>query len=293
MKKLSFILFAVFGLFILTNCDDDSDSTTNNGTFTDVRLDVNFGSSAKSSLKSKDDTPMTNETPEDYYIAVKSVTLIGEGETSDHIIFDNGSLDLSEIYEFTAADNPISLLQGTDIPEGNYNSVKLEIYYLQMNIAISTGERGIERRNFRIYMSDDDMHQPGDMTQINDGTEIGWLLGEGQAPNMDPVTPRSAAYTENGDGISWYNFAGKSGQNYGPFGDVTFWSTAPQPIYYVNTQFAFESTDGQTMIIEFDVSDCWKFQDKDSDGAFGYGDLDPADPTEWQMDLPAVSVYFQ
>ena len=55
----------------------------------------------------------------------------------------------------------------------------------------------------------------------------------------------------------------------------------------------FESTYGTTMIIEFDVTDCWKFQDKDGDGSFGYGDLDPQDPTEWQMDLPDVSVHFE
>ena len=147
-------------------------------------------------------------------------------------------------------------------------------------------------------MSDDaeyegGLHQPGDMTQINEGVEIGWLLGEGQAPNMDPVTPRSAAYTYNGDGTSWYNFAGKSGQDYGPFGDISFTTSAPHPIYYQMVNFSFESITGQTMVIEFDVSNCWKFEDKDTDGSFGYGDLDPIDPTEWQIDLPNVSVSFE
>lgn len=296
MKKIWLILIALVYIFVFTNCEEESDPDQDK-VFSDVQLEVNFGSTSKLANATKDDTPLTYETPEDYYIAVKSVTLIGSGETEDYTIFDNGTLALSEVYEFTDNDNPISLLQGEDIPEGNYSSVKLEIYYLQMNIAISLSQPGdrepIERRNFRIYMSDDEDHQPGDMTQINEGVEIGWLLGEAQYPNMDPVTPRTAAYTENGDGVSWYDFAGKSAQYYGPFGDVTFWASAPQPIYYIITDFSFESTAGQTMIIEFDVADCWKFQDKDGNGTFGYGDLDPQDPTEWQMDFPSVSVQFE
>lgn len=292
MKRISLIIITFVMILLFTSCEEDSVTNKDSGFFNDVKIEVNFGSSSKTAY-SKDDTPMTNETPEDYFIAVKSVKLIGEYDTEDFMVFDNGSLASAEVYEFTSNDSPISLLQGVDIPEGTYTSVKIEIYYLQMNLSISTGERGIERRNFRIYMSDDATHQPGDMTQINNNVEVGWLLGEGQAPNMDPVPTRLGAYTVEGDGETWYDFAGKSAQNYGPFGDVAFWAAAPQPTYFVNVDFTFESTYGKTMIIEFDVTDCWKFQDKDYDGSFGYGDLDPEDPTEWQMDLPDVSVKFE
>lgn len=295
MRNILFVLTAfLMSSFLFLGCNDDSENPISSS-FKDVKITVKFDNNKSATSVKSMLTDFTTETPESYFIAVKSVTLIGSGETSDFVIFDNASLASSEVYEFTDKDSPISLLQGEDIPEGTYSSVKLEIYYLQMNIAISTSDRGIERRNFRIYMSDDaeyedGLHQPGDMTQINNGTEIGWLLGEGQEPNMDPVTPRTVAYTSSGDGVTWYDFAGKSAENYGPFGDPTFWSSAPQPIYYVNTDFQFESVAGQTMLIEFDVTDCWKFEDKDDDGAFGYGDLDAVNPTEWQMDLPDVSV---
>jgi len=298
MKKL---LFFILAILTIVGCSDDSEPSIT-GPFKDIKLKVNFGDSKKASSIIKDDTPLTEETPMDYYIALKSVTLIGADETNDYEVFNNSSLANSEIYEFT--DNtPLSVLQGEDIPEGTFSSIELEVYYLQMNIKISLNDPGdretIEHRNFRIYMSDDaeyeqGSHQSGDMTQINEGVgEIGWLLGENQNPNMDPVTPRVAAYTHSGDGTSWYDFAGKSAENYGPFGDVNFWSSVSQPIYSQFINFSFESAKGNTMIIEFDVTGCWKFQDKDENGAFGYGDLDPLDPTKWQMDLPEISVSYQ
>ena len=46
-------------------------------------------------------------------------------------------------------------------------------------------------------------------------------------------------------------------------------------------------------VLQFDVTDCWKFQDNDQDGSFGYGDVDFEDPTEWLMAFPNVSVYFE
>lgn len=298
MRKIIYSIVAISLLSMLVvGCDEESENPVFSK-FNDVKITVKFGNTKSASDLKSMIIPLTTETPQNYYIALKSATLIGSGETANFEIFNHSSLASSLVYEFTSADSKLSILQGEDIPEGTFSSIKLEIYYLQMNISISTQDRGVERRNFRIYMSDDaeyegGLHQPGDMTQINDNIEIGWLLGEGQAPNMDPVTPRTAAYTYGGDGISWYNFAGKSGENYGPFGDLNFTTIAPHPIYYQMVDFSFESISGQTMIIEFDVSDCWKFEDKDSDGSFGYGDLDPIDPTEWQMDLPNVSVSFE
>jgi hypothetical protein len=298
MKKtiISIATFIVIS-FLLVSCDEEPD-TPLFSKFNDVKIAVKFGNSKSGSMLKSADIPLTTETPQDYYIALKSATLIGTDDTEDFEIFNNSSLASSLIYEFTDNDNKLSILQGEDIPEGNFTAIKLEIYYLQMNISISTQDRGVERRNFRIYLSDDaetegGEHQPGDMTQINNGTEIGWLLGEGQAPNMDPVTPRVSAYTHQGDGVSWYNFAGKSGQNYGPFGDVNFMNSIPHPVYYQNINFSFESLTGETMIIEFDVEGCWQFEDKDNDGSFGYGDLDPINPTGWHMALPNALISFE
>lgn len=298
MKK---ILFFVLAILTIVSCSDDSEPSIS-GPFKDIKLKVNFGDSKKALSSTKDDTPLTEEIPMNYFIALKSLTLKGADGTADYEVFNSSSLANSEIYEFE--DNtPLSVLQEEDIPEGTFSAVELEIYYLQMRITIALDNPGdreaVEHRNFRIYMSDDaayeqGTHQPGDMTQINDGVgEIGWLLGEGQEPNMDPVTPRSSAYTYNADGTSWYDFAEKSAENYGPFGSVNFWSSAPQPIYSQLIDFSFENAEGNTMIIEFDVTGCWKFQDKDGNGSFGFGDLDPLDPTEWEMDLPGISVSYQ
>jgi len=189
------------------------------------------------------------------------------------------------------------LLNGTNVPDGEYSSFEIEIYYLQMNIAISTGERGLERRNIRIYLSDkaeteQGLHQAGDMTQINNNQEIGWLMGEGQTPNFDPVAPRIDAYTTNGDGVSWYDFAGKSGENYGPFGNAEF-MTEPHPIYKTTIDFNFVDNKGTDLILDFNVNNCWQYEDKNGDGAFGTGDLDPVNPTKWHMALPEMTVTLQ
>lgn len=297
MKKIILFLVATILLF---SCDEESTPSLN-GPIKDLKFKVKFGDAGKS-IASKDEVLMTAETPMDYYIALKSLTLVGSGETEDYEVFNNTTLAASEVYEFND-ESPLSVLQGEDIPEGTFSAIKMEIYYLQMRITIALNDPGdrdpIEHRNFRIYMSDDaeyeqGLHQPGDMTQINDGVgEIGWLLGEAQDPNLDPVSPRISAYTYNGDGTSWYNFNGKSGENYGPFGDVSFWNNVSQPIYEQLVPFNIESAKGKTMIVEFDVTGCWKFQDKDGNGSFGYGDLDAVIATKWQMDLPQINVSYQ
>jgi hypothetical protein len=152
----------------------------------------------------------------------------------------------------------------------------------------------MEERNIRIYLSDDidnegGTHHAGDMVQYDDnGSEKGWLLGEGQTPNMDPVTPRNAAYKHpNG---SWYNFDGKSGSDYGPYGDEDFMNNGPHPIYYEQASFNFSTTNGGVILVDFNVANCWQFQDKSNDGVFGAADLDPNDPTKWNMELPDVKI---
>jgi len=260
----------------------------------DVKIKVSFDSS-KSSPAFKVEPILTKETPQNYFIALKSVTVMGKNGTADILLFDKADLSSSFVFDFMDNNTVHSLLKGTTIPEGEYSTIKIEVYYLQMNIAIATASRGVERRNIRIYLSDDTeneqgLHQPGDMTQINNGQEIGWLLGENQIPNMDPVTPRDAAYTYSGDGTSWYNFNEKSGEDFGPFGDVDFWTTAPQPIYSTLVNFNYIDKNGSSLVLDFNVKDCWQFEDKDSNGSFGAGDIDPEDPTLWHMQLPGVTV---
>lgn len=264
----------------------------------DVKLQVSFdGTNA-----AKTDYELSKQTPDDYYVALKRVTLLGDEETADFEIFNEDNLSSSFVFDFNDTETTHSLMQGTTVPDGDYSSVEIEIYYLQMNLNISTST-AIEKRNIRIYLSDDaetedGLHQPGDMTQINDaGIEEGWLLGNGQSPDMTPMSPRVAAYTndETGDGIGdgniWFDFAGKPANNFGPFGDVSFMNTAPHPIYTTTINFELIDKNGTEIILDFNVNDCWQFEDKDPDGAFGASDLfsDP-NPTAWHMALPIMTV---
>ena len=285
--KLSILLFAIF---ITHACKKDSFRSIK-----DVKLKVDFTTPANASK-----IDMTKQTPQNYFVALKSVILKGDEGTQDFEIFNKSDLSSSFVFDFSDAQTTHSLMQGTTVPDGNYSSVQIEIYYLQMKLDISANS-GIEKRDIRIYLSDDaetedGIHQPGDMTQISDaGTEEGWMLGNGQDPDMSPVSPRSAAYTEDegddglGDGNIWFDFGGKPGNNYGPFGDTEFMN-APQPVYSTIINFSLIDNGGENIILDFNVNNCWQFEDKDGSNAFGYGDLDPDNPTKWSMALPIMTV---
>ncbi|MBN1651265.1 MAG: hypothetical protein JW857_08050 [Bacteroidales bacterium] len=293
MKKTSVHLITILVLLLGYSCTKDSENTPERN-IQDVSLKINFNST-KTSSAYKVEPVMTYETPDNYYVALKRVVLLGTNGTADFELFNEADLASSFVFDFTATKTVHSLLQGTTVPHGEYSAFELEIYYLQMNISIATVDRGLEKRDFRIYLSDDaetegGLHQPGDMTQINNGIEIGWLLGEGQTPNLDPVAPRQAAYTYNGEVGAWYDFAGKSGENFGPFGDVDFMNNAPHPIYSTQINFNLNDQGGTNLILNFDVTNCWQFEDKSGDGVFGAADLDPVNPTNWHMELPATSV---
>ncbi|MEO9476266.1 MAG: hypothetical protein ABJG41_12050 [Cyclobacteriaceae bacterium] len=300
MKTLAILIILILAFAGLSSCENDAEIKKIKN-INDVGLRVSFTDlKATSSLKTTETDPkrissFTYETPENYFVALKKATLKGANGTQDFDLFNEPDLASSFVFDYTNDNVVHSLLDDTEIPDGTYTRIEIEIYYLQMNIAIATGERGVERRNIRIYLSDDaeteeGLHQPGDMTQINDGEEIGWLLGEGQMPNMDPVTPRAAAYTHSGEGNTWYDFAGKSAKHYGPFGDVAFMSKAPHPVYSTMVGLHFKDKNGSNLILDFNVNDCWQFEDKSGDGVFGPTDLDPINPTKWHMELPVMTV---
>ncbi len=287
-SKLSILLLVT--LLFISACKKDSFKSIK-----DVKLKVDFTTTADASK-----IDMTKQTPQNYYVALKSVVLVGDDGTDDFEIFNEDNLSSSLVFDFTDTETIHSLMQGATVPDGNYSSVKIEIYYLQMKLNISASD-GIAARNIRIYLSDDaetenGLHQPGDMTQISDaGTEEGWLLGNGQSPDMSPISPRSAAYTEDegddglGDGNTWFDFGGKPGNDYGPFGDVAFMSE-PHPVYSTVINFDLVDNGGENIILDFNVNNCWQFEDKDGDGAFGAGDLDPDNPTRWNMNMPIMTV---
>lgn len=295
--KIYLRLFIIISLiFTYSSCDKIEFQN-----ISDVKLQVSFNGGDAN----KTDYELTKQTPDNYIVALKKATLLGDGETTNFEIFNEDKLSSSFVFDFTDTETTHSLMQGTTVPDGEYSSIEIEIYYLQMDVNISTSTT-IEERNFRIYLSDDaenesGLHQPGDMTQItSDGIEEGWLLGNGLNPNMMPVSPRSAAYTidNNGDGIgdgtTWYDFAGKPANNFGPFGDVDFMNTAPHPIYSTIINFDIIDNEGTEIILDFNVNECWQFEDKVQDGAFGANDIfDDPNPTAWHMALPAMTVTLQ
>jgi|GEM_PF-1812737 hypothetical protein len=291
MKQLFKILILIVGSVVLLNSCNKIEFQN----ISDVKLKVTFG--ADKSEKNTYD--LTKQTPENYFVALKRVTLIGKDGTPNFEIFNESDLSSSFVFDFTDTQTTHSLMQGTTVPDGSYTSVELEIYYLQMKLQIASST-SIDDRNIRIYLSDDaetegGEHQPGDMTQISEtGAELGWLLGNGVSPDMTPISPRSDAYTVGGDGVTWLEFGGKPGNNFGPFGDLNFMDTAPHPIYITTVNFELIDNNGTEIILDFNVNDCWQFEDKDPDGAFGATDLieDP-EPTAWFMALPLMTVTLQ
>lgn len=262
-----------------------------------VGLKVSF-TEKKSSPLLKNLNELSYETPLNYFVSLKSAKLIGINGTADAELFNETDLSSSFVFDYTDDNTVHSLLNETEVPTGEYTSIEIEIYFLQMNIAIATEDRGIERRNFRIYLSDDaetegGVHQPGDICQINDGQETGWLMGNDQGNNMDPVTPREAAYAIEGEDNAWLDFAGKPGSDYGPFGNIDFMNNAPHPIYKANVDFNFSGGSGGQMILDFNVANCWMFEDKSGDGVFGIDDLEEDNPTDWNMALPLMTVTLQ
>jgi len=293
MKKIIYILsISLMISFVFTSC-----TKTKFKGIKDVKLKVDFTPGAIDKAL----FDLTRQTPDNYIVALKKVVLVGDDNTNDFELFNSENLSSSLVFDFIDTNTTHSLMQGTTVPDGNYTSVKIDIYYLQMKLNISTSS-AVEKRNLRIYLSDDTsedgFHKPGDITQINNtNVEDGWLLGNGVSPDMMPVSPRMAAYSIDntgdglGDGTTWLDFAGKPANNFGPFGDIYFMNNEPHPIYYTTLNFDLIDNNGTDIIIDFNVNECWQFEDKDASGAFGAGDLTfDNDNTRWSMQLPKMSV---
>ena len=293
MKKNVFTFIILLGLLIFLSCKNEI-ADSGEIQIQDVGLKVSFQGNKSANLF-KAGIPFTKETPTIYNIGLKSATLIGNNGTSNLELFNKPNLSSSLVFDFTNNSAAYSILNGKTIPKGSYSAIEFEVYYLQMNIAIATTTRGIERRNFRIYLSDDadtegGLHKTGDMTQINNSLEIGWLMGNKVKPNMDPCSPRSLAYSSDGNGVNWFDFAGKSAKDFGPFGNLEFVKNAPHPIFKTKTNFTLVNGNGSKLVIDFNVADSWQFQDNSGDGIFGPQDLDSVTPTGWHMAMPVITV---
>lgn len=289
MKKYSWSFVAAIALLVLVGCKKEGTSL-DGSSIKEVVLKVSFqGNKSASGLKAG--VTLTKETPASYYIGLKAVRLIGTNGTADAELFNQPKLSSSMVFDFKDNSAVHSLFNGTTIPKGDYSSIEFDIYFLQMNIAISTTKNGIEHRNVRIYLSDDadtegGPHQPGDLTQIIDSQEVGWITWS----NFEPVVPRSAKYSIDGNGVNWLNFGGKSGKDFGPFGSPEFFNAITHPIYKTKAAFILADGKGSRLVVDFNVNGCWQFEDKNGDGVFGYQDLDPVNLTAWHMALPVITV---
>jgi hypothetical protein len=289
MKNYSLSFLLVVALLVIFGCKKE-ETSTGGVEIKDVELKVSFLENKSAGIL-KSAIALTKETPTNYCIGLKSVRLIGSNGTVNAELFNKPNLSSSLVFDFTNNNTVHSLLNGSTIPKGNYSAIEFEIYYLQMNIAIATTTRGIERRNLRIYLSDDaetegGLHQPGDVTQINNSQEVGWI----KMAIMEPGTPRNVVYSTDGNGLTWMNFSGKSAKDFGPFGSVDFYKNASHPIFKTRAAFSLVEGKGTQLIVDFNVNGCWQFEDKSGDGVFGSQDMDPVNPTGWHMALPAITV---
>jgi len=284
MKFKSILLLSTILVLLLFSCDDGSGVVT----LEDIQLSINFDSQNRT-------VQMLSYTPTAYSIGLKKAVLIGKNGTADFTLFDNVNLSDSEEYSFISSNNNAqSILEtGNTIPTGEYNALEIDLYYLQMTLDVYLSGSGTSvDRNMRIYFSDDaelegGLHQPGDVTVIgDDGVENGWLMGNAYG-DFTGMSPRTAAYQDISG--QWMDFAGKNAGDYGPFGDVQFWSEVTQPVYTTSIPFNLESTNARSILVEFDVVGTWNCDDINGDGYFN-----PDDAVQsWHMNIPEMTAIIE
>lgn len=250
---------------------------------------------------------VAHATPSRYKLAFKRITLMptdveGEDAEAIELLPDTGTLALSEVVDFTSADNSqtILTLDPEDLAPGSYDGLDVELYYFEMTFPI-----GGTDRNVRIYMSDDDFaaegslgHHQGDITLIDDdGVELGWI----DSTWSDSVTDtRSEA--QNGAG----GLDDETGHERGFFGNAEFWDAAElaqgasQDIYTLTMPLdaieipAVSEIDTLTTITAtFSVADTFFYEDFSPQGT-GFspdaGGEATAESTAWAPLLPGMAV---
>lgn len=161
-----------------------------------------------------------------------------------------------------------------------------------MRLQLTGTNTGVQWRNMRIYFCEFGDYKRGDVVEVDEnGNVLGWLFGRYEMPDFLPGTPRELAYTYPSNN-QWWMFSDKPGNLYGPFGNLSFWNSVPNP-FSRPVLLNWQEGDGSIMVIDFNVADCWSFQDNNNDGYFGGQDIDPQNPTAWGMELPMISVSFQ
>lgn len=287
MKKLFYLLMPAY-MLTLQACDTDDD-TPGLMRIDGAKLKVTFELPGKQSDRADG---FVYQTPAEYQIGLHSVTLIGDPHTPDHTLFTEEDFTDAEVFNFTDGSLLFDLHEDTDIPDGNYASVELGIVYLQMRLQLSGTNTGVQWRNMRIYFCEFGDFKRGDVVEVSDeGTMMGWLFGRYEMPDFLPASPRDYAYTYPHNG-EWWMFADKPGNLYGPSGNLSFWNSVPNP-FSRHVLLSRQEGDGNIMVIDFNVADCWRFEDNNGDGYFGGQYINPQVPSAWVMELPVITVSFQ
>lgn len=277
--KLTLIL--ALGAMVMNGCDE-MEEPPGLMNLTGAKISASFDKKQKT---------MTRQTPEEYKIGLYSLKLIGDPHTPDYTLFYETNLDNARAFNFTSNDQFFDLDGGDSIPEGNYASVEYGILYLQQRVQISSENNGLTWRNMRVYLCEYGDFKRGDVVQYNDQGEFeGWLYGINEKPDFLPATPREYAYKQPPQN-NWWMFADKSAEFFGPFGNMAFWNSVPNP-YSKQMLLNYNEGEGNTVVLNFNVAETWNFEDKNGDGYFGGQDIDPVTPTNVHMSLPEVYVSF-
>lgn len=242
-------------------------------------------------------------TPTEYKVAVKRVALVRDDDTLFDIIADTGTLAASEVLDFdtvNATQNVVDI-DAADLEAGTYTGIYVEIYYYQMTFPVAQVER-----NVRIYMSDDDFtdegdlgHHQGDITFVDaNDLELGWVSPDWLIDTLLPtrVGQGGAGGTDE-----------QTGHERGFFGDTTLWNGEDfnqgidQDIFFTtlffHTPFTIADpaalTNLITVQINFLVGDAFYYEDFTPQGTGFYPDTGgeaTGENAEWAPLAPTISV---
>jgi len=256
--------------------DDTTTKTT--------RAETTFGQDAD-----EDGGVWTAITPSNFKVAFKSATLTHKDGTTYALIPDSGTLTNSTVIDLSTDSYVIN---SSDIPNGEYESISAEIYYHQITMPMNIP---VESQVIRVYLSDDDFsaegnlgHHQGDITLIGaDGIEKGWAIGD--KPWIVSNVSNIRSETQNGAaGVDQ-----ETGHARGYYGDTDLWNNAlidngftyydpnqgsEQDIYNIASPLNLTVTDDSQfeVTITFDLTNAWLFEDFDPTGTDGHGVFNPS-----------------
>jgi len=210
------------------------------------------------------------ETPSDFSIAIKRLSLVKSDNTKVDLIADTGTLAESEVLDLS---NPVTL-DVSSIPQGTYTRLYAEFYYYDMTMELydSAAEK------IRLYLSDDDFPSEGSLgnhqgdVKLDDGSGNFGFVPAGDlwiTALTDAIRPADIGGAASDDS--------ETGHDRGLYGNDNLWNQddfmqgADQDIFVVDQSFGAAVTVGSlggSITISFDLIDTWFYEDFNSNGKF-------------------------